>query len=77
MLSWVILIGGSMSIFCDSPSDEIDFKPRPLALLMKRQFEVPFGINIVRFQSFQFSMPVNKENIFFFWLQEFSYSNEQ
>ena len=46
-----------MSISADSPSDET-LNRGPLALLLRRQYEFPFGINIVQFsiffQSFMF-----------------------
>ena len=38
----------SMSISDDSPSDET-LNRGPLALLLRRQYEFPFGINIVQF----------------------------
>ena len=37
-----------MSISADSPSDET-LNQGPLALLLLRQYEFPFGINIVQF----------------------------
>ena len=37
-----------MSISADSPSDET-LNRGPLALLLRRQYEFPFGINIVQF----------------------------
>ena len=43
-----------MSISADSPLDET-LNRGPLALLLRRQYEFPFGINIVQF-SFFFSM---------------------
>ena len=43
-----------MSISADSPSDET-LNRGPLALLLRREYEFPFGINIVQF-SFFFSM---------------------
>ena len=42
----------SMSISVDSPSDET-LNRGPVALLLQRQYEFPFGINIVQF-SFSF-----------------------
>ena len=42
-----------MSISADSPSDET-LNRGPLALLLQREYEFPFGINIVQF-SFSFS----------------------
>ena len=44
---------GGMSISADSPSDET-LNQGPLALLLRRQYEFPFGINIVQFSIFQF-----------------------
>ena len=41
-----------MSIFADSPSDET-LNRGPLALLLWRQYEFPFGINIVQFSIFK------------------------
>ena len=41
----------SMSISDDSPSDET-INQGPLALLLRRQYEFPFGINIVQFSIF-------------------------
>ena len=43
----------SMSIFADSPLGET-LNRGPLALLLWRQYEFPFGINIVQF-SFSYS----------------------
>ena len=40
-----------MSIFADSPSDET-LNRGPLALLLRRQYEFPFGINKVQFSIF-------------------------
>ena len=40
-----------MSISADSPSDET-LNRGPLALLLRRQYEFPFGINIVQFSIF-------------------------
>ena len=40
-----------MSISADSPSDET-LNRGPLALLLRRQYEFPFGINIVQFPFF-------------------------
>ena len=37
-----------MSISADSPLDET-LNRGPLALLLQRQYEIPFGINIVQF----------------------------
>ena len=45
----------SMSISVDSPSDETLYRG-PLGLLLRRQYEFSFGINIVQFSVFQFSM---------------------
>ena len=42
-----------MSISADSPSDET-LNRGPLALLLWRQYEYPFGINIVQFLIFSF-----------------------
>ena len=42
-----------MSISADSPSDET-LNRGPLALLLRRQYEFPFGINIVHFLIFNF-----------------------
>ena len=42
-----------MSISADSPSDET-LNRGPLALLLWRQYEFPFGINIVQFSNFNF-----------------------
>ena len=42
-----------MSISVDSPSDET-LNRGPLALLLRRQYEFPFGINIVQFSFFIF-----------------------
>ena len=44
-----------MSISADSPSDET-LNRGPLALLLRRQYEFPIGINIVQFSIFQFSI---------------------
>ena len=41
----------SMSISSDSPSDET-LNGVPLALLLRWQYEFPFGINIVQFSFF-------------------------
>ena len=58
-----------MSISADSPSDET-LNRGPLALLLRRQYEFPFGINIVQFSIFFYiehkrveihSRKVNKE----------------
>ena len=38
----------TMSISADSPSDET-LNRGPLALLVRRQYEFPFGINVVQF----------------------------
>ena len=38
----------SKSISVDSPSDDA-LNQGPLALLLRRQYEFPFGINIVQF----------------------------
>ena len=38
-----------MSISADSPSDETFKNQGPLALLLRRQYEFPFGINLVQF----------------------------
>ena len=43
----------SMSISVDSPSYKISNRG-PLALLLQRQYEFPFGINIVPFSIFNF-----------------------
>ena len=43
-----------MSISADSPSDEI-INRGLLALLLRRQYEFTFGINIVQFSFFHFS----------------------
>ena len=40
-----------MSISADSPSDET-LNRGPLALLLRRQYEFPFGISIVQFSFF-------------------------
>ena len=48
-----------MSIFVDSPFDETLHRG-PLVLLLQRQYEFPFGINLVQFSSFFFSVPVGK-----------------
>ena len=42
-----------MSISADSPSNET-LNRGPLALLLRRQYEFPFGINIVQFSFFHF-----------------------
>ena len=42
-----------MSISADSPSDET-LNRCPLALLLRRQYEFPFGIRIVQFSIFNF-----------------------
>ena len=55
----------SMSISADSPSDET-LNRGPLALLVRRQYEFPFGINIVQF-SFFFSFSIYTERV---WLEE-------
>ena len=47
-----------MSISADSPSDET-LNRGPLALLLRRQYEFPFGINIVQFSFFIFISMVN------------------
>ena len=54
----------SMSISVDSPSDET-LNRGPLALLLRRQYEVPFGINIMQF-SFLFNQKSPKFDIHFF-----------
>ena len=43
--------GCGMSISADSPSDET-LNRGPLALLLRRQYEFPYGINIVLFSIF-------------------------
>ena len=43
------------SISADSPSDET-LNRGPLALLLRQQYEFTFGINIVQFSLFQFSI---------------------
>ena len=48
VLGWVTI---SMSISVDSPLDET-LNRGPLVLLLRRQYEFPFGINIVKFSSF-------------------------
>ena len=40
-----------VSISADSPSDET-LNRGPLALLLRQQYEFPFGINIVQFSNF-------------------------
>ena len=47
-----------MSISADCPSDET-LNRGPLTLLLRRQYEFPFGINIVQFSIFQifFQLP--------------------
>ena len=47
-----------MSISADSPSDET-LNRGPLALLLRRQYEFPFGIYIVQFSIFYFSIVVS------------------
>ena len=42
-----------MSISADSPSDET-LDRGPLAQLLRRQYEFPFGINVVQFSIFHF-----------------------
>ena len=42
-----------MSISADSPSDET-LNRGPLALLLRRQYEFPYGIDIVQFSFFFF-----------------------
>ena len=44
-----------MSISVDRPSDET-LNRGPLALLFRRQYEFPFGINLVQFSIFQLSI---------------------
>ena len=44
-----------MTISADSPLDET-LNQGPLALLLRRQYEFLFGINIVQFSIFQFSI---------------------
>ena len=44
-----------MSISADSPLDETR---GPLALLLRRQYEFPFGINIVHFSIFIFMVVI-------------------
>ena len=41
---------GGMSISVDSPSDET-LNRGPMALLLRRQYEYPFGINIVQYSA--------------------------
>ena len=43
----------SMSISANGPSDET-LTGGPLTLLLQRQYEFPFGINIVQFSIFNF-----------------------
>ena len=43
-----------MSISADGPSDET-LNRGPMALLLRRQYEFPFGVNIVQF-SFSFNL---------------------
>ena len=50
-----------MSISADSPSDET-LNRGPLALLLRRQYEFPFGINIVQFSIFNFQSLKNGYN---------------
>ena len=50
----------SLSFFVDSPLDET-LNRGLLALLLRRQYEFPFGINIVQFLIFNFQF-----SIFFF-----------
>ena len=45
----------SMSISVDWPSDET-FNWGPLVLLLRRQYKFPFGINVVQFSIFNFSI---------------------
>ena len=45
------LLQGVNSLSADSPSDET-LNRGPLALLLRRQYEFPFGINIVQFSFF-------------------------
>ena len=45
----------SMSIYADSPSDET-LNRDTLALLLRRQYEFSFRINIVQFSFFFFNM---------------------
>ena len=52
-----------MSISADSPSDET-LNRGPLALLLRRQYEFPFGINIVQFSIFFFRKHVLIFSIF-------------
>ena len=51
----------SIPISADSPSDET-FNRGPLVLLLRRQYEFPFGINIVQF-SFFFSNLLESEKL--------------
>ena len=48
-----------MSISTDSPSDET-LNRGPLALLLQRQYEFPFGISIVQFSIFRYK-PISTE----------------
>ena len=45
----------SMSISANSPSDET-LNRGPLGLLLWRQYEFPFGINVVQFSMFNFQI---------------------
>ena len=53
-----------MSISADSPSDET-LNRGPLALLLRQQYEFPFGINIVQFSIFSiFYTPNNTKKMY-------------
>ena len=60
----------SMPISADSPSDET-LNQGPLALLLRRQYEFPFGINIVQFSIyFFFLVDEDKRKVTFDWCAE-------
>ena len=58
-----------MSISADTPLDET-LNRSPLALLLRRQYEFPFGINLVQFSFFNF--PFHFNAAFFFQTRVFS-----
>ena len=47
----------SMSISGDIPSDET-LNRGPLTMLLRQQYEFPFGINIVQFSIFNFQLDI-------------------
>ena len=53
-----------ISISVDSPLDET-LNRGPLALVLRRQYEFPFGINVVRFLIFNQNSMFSRQNLSF------------